>query len=401
MNDQKKPIILHVIQTLGPGGAERLLVTYLSQPVLKDAFQHIVVLTDIKDPGVSCQGTFLVKALEEQGVEVIGIGSPGPRHLLKSIFQIRQIIKKRQVKLVHSHLIWSNIAARVAARLSGIPVISSFHNSDYDPQVLASFRAPGWKQNFIKWLDGWTARNCDQLSIAVSQYVARHVQEKLYLDPKRIEVIYNPVDTDHIKPESDLPRIKMREELGISPDAKIILSVGRVTDQKAIIEMVEAFEQIRCELPDEKLHLVLVGSLVDPNYLARLKTKITSLRSQKEIFLVGPRMDIGNWLAAADIFAFPTKFEGLGIALAEAMASGLPCVATDVGPIPELIENEKTGLLVSLNHREELVLALKRMITEKEFAQSLGLAASQFIRSKFVATDKAEQLYNTYRRFMK
>jgi glycosyltransferase involved in cell wall biosynthesis len=58
-------------------------------------------------------------------------------------------------------------------------------------------------------------------------------------------------------------------------------------------------------------------------------------------------------------------------------------------------------LLVSLNHREELVLALKRMITEKEFAQSLGLAASQFIRSKFVATDKAEQLYNTYRRFMK
>ena len=144
MNQQLKPVILHVIQTLGSGGAERLLVTYLSQPQLKDAFDHIVVLTDIDDPRAPGKGTFLVETIEQQGIEVIGLGSPGPRHFFQCIKRLKQIIKNRKIQLVHSHLIWSNIAGRIAGKIANVPVISSFHNSDYDPQVVASFSAPKW-----------------------------------------------------------------------------------------------------------------------------------------------------------------------------------------------------------------------------------------------------------------
>jgi glycosyltransferase involved in cell wall biosynthesis len=401
MNDQKKPIILHVIQTLGPGGAERLLVTYLSQQVLKDAFQHIVALTDIKDINDNYRGTFLVKALKQEGVEVIGIGSPGPRHLLRSILSLKQLMKSRHVNLVHSQLIWSNVAARIAARIANVPIITSFQNADYDPQVMASFKAPRWKQNLIKWLDGWTARNCDSISVAVSRYVAKHVEKRLRIDPARLEIICNSVDTSNIQPDNATPRLKMREELGLSPDAKMILSVGRVTDQKAFIELVDAFDMVCNELPADKLNLVIVGAMVDQRYCEQLNSKIAGLNSKNQIFLVGARSDIGNWLAAADVFAFPTKFEGLPVALVEAMSVGLPCVATNVGPIPELIEDEKTGLLVSSNKKDELAPALKRLIIEEPFAKSLGQAASRLIRSEFTATEKAQQFYELYSRVMK
>ncbi|MFM7131578.1 MAG: glycosyltransferase family 4 protein [bacterium] len=400
MKDQSKPSILHVIQTLGPGGAERLLVTYLSNPVLKNEFNHIVVLTAVRDVHKKCQETFLVNAMEDIGVEVIGTGSPGPRNLLKSIFRLRKIIKTRNIRLVHSHLIWSNIAGRMAGRLSKIPVISSFHNSDYDPQVVASFTAPRWKQNFIKWLDGITARNCDSISIAVSHYVARHVHEHLRIQYEKMEVVHNPVDLTHIKPTLINARQNKRELLGIANGSKIIVSVGRVTDQKGFIELVEAFDQLCAEIPEFHLNLVIIGALVDSNYLSKLKIQISQASSKDRIHLTGAQADIGNWLAAADQFVFPSKFEGLGIALAEAMGVGLPCVATNIGPIPELIENEKTGLLVEMNDQDQLVKAMKKLIIDEEYAHSLGKAASKFIFDHFNENDKSAQLYHIYKRLI-
>lgn len=400
MKHQSKPAILHVIQTLGPGGAERLLVTYLSNPVLKNEFHHIVVLTDIADVHEKCQGTFLVKALEDIGVEVVATDSPGPWNLIRSIFRLRKVIKTRNIRLVHSHLIWSNIAGRIAARLTKVPVISSFHNSDYDPQVVASFTAPRWKQNLIKWLDGMTARDCDSISIAVSHYVARHVHEHLRIKYEKIEVVHNPVDLTHIKPTLNNQRQDKRQILGIPNDSKIIISVGRVTDQKAFIELVEAFDQLSTEISGFHLNLVIVGAMVDSNYLSKLRFQISQATSKDKIHLTGAQADIGNWLAASDLFVFPSKFEGLGIALAEAMGVGLPCVATNIGPIPELIENEKTGLLVEMNNHNQLVQAMKKMILDETYANSLGKAASEFILDHFNETEKSEQLFNLYKRLM-
>jgi glycosyltransferase involved in cell wall biosynthesis len=401
MKEQSKPTILHVIQTLGPGGAERLLVTYLSQPLLKDNFNHIVVMTDIKDIHEKSQRTFFVKALESINVEVIGIGCAGPRNLLRSICKLFKIIRNRKISLVHSHLIWSNIAGRIAGRLARVPVISSFHNTDYDPQVVASFTAPKWKQDLIKCLDGWTARNCDFISIAVSEYVGRHIHEHLRIKKDRIAVVYNPVDLSHINPTIGDPRLEKCRYLGIEKDSIIILSVGRVTDQKAFIELVDAFARLVKELPEMQINLVIVGAIVDQIYHSRLIDRIEMLNIKNRVFLTGPQSDIGNWLVAADIFAFPTKFEGLGIALAEAMGVGLPCVATNVGPIPELIENEKTGLLIELNVIDSLVEAIKRLLLDRSYAKALGQSAREFVSNRFSATEKSMQLYQIYKRIIK
>lgn len=397
MNQKSKPHILHVIQTLGSGGAERLLVTYLSQPELKNNFRHTVVMTDVFDPHAEISQNFLVNSLEEQGVEVVGLGSPGPRRLFQAIKKIKRLIQQQQIQMVHSHLIWSNIAGRLAGMWAGVPVISSFHNSDYDPQVVASFRAPKWKQNIIRWADGWTARHCDSVSVAVSHYVADHVQKYLGLNPDRIKVIHNPVDLDHLAPTTEDPRRFVRQSLGLNPDSKIIISVGRVTDQKGFIELVRAFDAIAAQAAD--LYLVIIGAIVDQEYLRQLQSEIDSRNLGNRVILAGPRKDVGTWLAGGDLFVFPTKFEGLGIALAEAMAMGLPSVATHVGPIPELIEHDVTGILVAPDNESELRNAILDLIQNQDKAQRLGANAMRFIRCNFRACDKAREMADLYRKY--
>lgn len=393
--DFPKPHVLHVIQTLGPGGAERLLVTYLSELSLKEHFQHTVVMTDIENPHEESNGTFLVSALEAQGVNVIGLGSPGPRRLIQAIRKLKKLILERNIQLIHSHLIWSNIAGRLAGRLAGIPVISSFHNSDYDPQVVASFQAPKWKQDIIRRVDGCTSRNCDTVSIAVSHYVAKHIERYLNIDPQRIKVIHNPVDLEHLKPKQQEPRKYVRKQLGLNPDSRVILSVGRVTDQKGFIELVQAFDAM--EPKSINVYLAIVGGFVDFHYLERLKSEIASRNLMDHVFLTGPQKNVGDWLAGADLFVFPTKFEGLGIALAEAMAAGLPCIATDIGPIPELIKNEITGLLIKPDDRDMLKNAMRDLLIHQEKASRISENAKEFIINEFQSSDKSEIMAQIYR----
>lgn len=393
-----KPHILQVIPTLGPGGAERLLATYLAEPVLKEPFRHTVVMTDVADIDAEIPENFLVRALQQQGVQVIGLGLHAKARLPGCIRALYRLIRDQRCDMVHTHLLWANIAGRLAARWAGVPVVSSFHNSDYDPQVIAGYKAPAWKQDLIRRLDGWTTRRCVVKSVAVSQYVARHIQDRLGVRPADIEVIYNPVDFRQVQPASADPRGRIFGELGLSPESRLILSVGRVTEQKGILELVEAFAPLAQANPAAQL-AVLGTITADPGYVQRVREKIALHQVENRVHLPGPRHDVADWLAAADIFAFPTKYEGLGIALAEAMAAGLACVATDVGPIPELISHEKNGLLVPYEDVPALSAAIARLLNDDALRRQLARQARADILKQLDPAEKSAELAALYNRF--
>lgn len=390
--------ILHIIPTLGSGGAERVLLTYLSQPALKQGFRHLVVLTDVADPHSDIPETFLVKLLEEQGVEVIGLGLPGSRNVFKSIIALKRLIRERKIDLVHTQLLWSNIAGRLAGRWAGVPVISSFQNTDYDPQVLASVRASYWKQDIIRRLDGWTTRYCVEKSVAVSNYVAKHIEFKLGLNPSKIQVIHNITDSVQTTPTVSGPRQKVLRELKLSDDVQIVLTVGRVTDQKAHLELVEAFARIINQ--HSKTYLVIIGAKIDKPYLNRLEELISSKALVDRVLLLGARRDIPDWLAAADIFVFPSKYEGLPVALSEALVAGLPCISTSVGAIPELIRHEETGLLVPLNNVSALASSISGLLNNEVLRKNLVLGARADILSRLNPTKKSQEMADLYRQTM-
>ena len=391
--------ILHVIPTLGSGGAERVLLTYLSQPALKQGFRHLVVLTEVADPHSDRPETVLVKLLEEQGVEVVGLGLPGSRNIFKSIIALKQLIRERKIDLVHTQLLWANIAGRCAGRWVGVPVISSFQNTDYDPQYMDSINASYWKQNLIRRLDSCTTRYCVTKSVAVSDYVAKHIESKLGLNQMTIQVIHNSADSTQITPSVADPRQKIYHELNLDDDAQLVLNVGRVTDQKCHIELVEAFSKIALQHP--KAYLIIIGSKVDKPYLDRLEELIRFKNLPGRILLTGPRRDIPDWLSVCDLFVFPSKFEGLPVALSEALAAGMACIATNIGAIPELIRHEETGLLVSLGDIEALAQSIAVLLKDKQLRQKYGNAARADVLERLHPEIKSRQMAELYKQYSK
>lgn len=391
-----KPHILQVIPTLGPGGAERLLATYLAQPALKDHFRHTVVMTEVADIDAEIPENFLVRALQAEGVQVIGLGLAGKSRLPQCIRALRRLIRDQGCDLVHTHLLWANIAGRLAGWSSGVPVVSSFHNPDYDLQVIASFQAPAWKQDLIRRLDGFTTRMCVTRSVAVSQYVARHIQAKLGLAVSAIEVIYNPVDTRQVHSAVVGSRDRIFRELGLAATDRLLINVGRVTDQKGILELVEAFSLVSASEP--AAHLAIIGSKKsDIDYAGRVERLIQERGLGSKVHLTDSRHDIADWLGAGDMFVFPTKFEGMGIALAEAMGAGLACVATNVGPIPELIRHGESGLLVEAGDIQGLSACMTRLLQDDEMRGRLSRQARSWVAEQLnqqLMSDKLGLLYD-------
>lgn len=353
-------------------------------------------MTDVADTHAPVSENFLVKALEEQGVRVIGLGLPGSSNLFKAARALCRLIRRENISLIHTHLLWANVAGRLAGWWTGVPVISSFHNSEYDPQVIVPGRTKYWKQDLLRRLDGWTTRNFAAKSVAVSQYVSRHIQEFLGVKPADIEVIYNPIDPRQIQARSDDVRRKVFQELGLGPEESLILFVGRVTHQKGVVELVEAFSQVAEAHPG--VHLAIMGDKnANAAYAREVCDCIARHGLERRIHMTGARRDVADWLAAADLFAFPTKYEGMGIALAEAMAAGLACVSTDVGPIPELIRHEQNGLLAPLGDVNALAAAIKRLLDDPALRQKLAAQARTDILKQLDVTDKSEEMTKLYR----
>lgn len=390
-----KPHILQVIQTLGPGGAERLLLTYLSQPVLKENFRHTVVMTDVADTHAPVSENFLVKALEEQGVRVIGLGLPGSSNLFKATRALCRLIRSEDFSVIHTHLLWANLAGRLAGWWSGVPVISSFHNPDYDSQVTASFQASPLKQDLIRRLDGWTTRHFVTKSVAVSKYVACHIESKLSVLPANVEVIYNPVDARQVQPGVENPRELIFGELGLNESDQLLIFVGRLTDQKGVLELIDAFARITDQ--NSRVHLAVIGSkTADLQYVKQVQDRIAQYNLESRVHLTNARQDVASWLAAGDLFLFPTKFEGMGIALAEAMAAGLPCIATKVGPIPELIRHGETGFLVEPGDIGGFSSAMMALLSDAEMSSRISRNASEWVSMHLEPGVISAKLYHLY-----
>ncbi len=392
------PHILHVIPTLASGGAERLIATYLSNPALKQAYRHTVVLTDVRETEENSPQHFFSSQVRESGHEVICLGCPGPKKLFRCIQALRRLIREKKTSLVHTHLNWANIAGQIAGRMSRIPVVTSFHSTGYMEEARLAFDTPKWKFETIRLIDAICGRLCITRGIAVSQSVANHIIAKLHIDPGKIQVIYNPVDLDHVRPLHEHPRSIVREQLGLADSSRIILNVGRFISSKGHSQLLEAFDKVRVTHPEA--HLVMIGKQSENSVAASLRERIEELGIGSSVSMLPPRHDIADFLAAADVFAFPTKYEGLGIALIEAMACGVPCICSDIEVLREVVQDNVTGLIVPVGDVEALAHAILRILDERYLAERLGSHAKMYVHEKFHPDRKAEEMAQLYDRIL-
>lgn len=226
--------------------------------------------------------------------------------------------------------------------------------------------------------------------IAVSQFTKRDIMGVFGIPESRIEVIYHGVHPeDYVFPE--VAKVKLRSTLGINSQP-MILFVGKLTPRKGVDILLRALPQV---LKEVKGKLVLAGSgnQRDYQYLAQTLSISDKLRFLGRV----PDNTLRLLYSSCDLFVLPSRLEGLGIVILEAMAAGKPIVATNVGGIPELIESGQNGILVEANNEGELASAIVKVLSDKSLARAIGENNMKKVRERFsweVAAQKTECVYN-------
>lgn len=379
--------IVHIIETLGPGGAERALYTTLKH-LDADLFKNTVIT-------VFSEGTHWVGPINKLGVEVTSLGCRSKRDLPVGFFRLLRILRRMQPHVVHTHLLYANLLGRIVGRLRRTPVISSVHSPTYEPEVSGGMSSVvKTKLRVIRALDAWTARNCCTRMLAVSEYVRDSVHRRLGVPDSRLEVLYNPIDLSDLTSERAAGREDVERELQLDEDCQILLNVGRVTHPKGLLYAVRAMPAVLLQWP--KAHLLLAGATNDKRYVNALRTETELLGIQDHVHILGTRRDVAGLLGACDLFIFPSIYEGHGIALAEAMATGCACIAFSTGPIPEVVEHGVTGWLVPPCNVEALAGAICCLLANPQLRARLGRAAKGSAVRRFHPQPTADRLAEIY-----
>jgi glycosyltransferase involved in cell wall biosynthesis len=210
---------------------------------------------------------------------------------------------------------------------------------------------------------------------------ARSVREfylrQIHADPSKVDVIYNAVDWKILHAgERDGARERARAEIGLDAGSRVVGVSARLTEQKGHRFLLEALASPM--LAD--VHLVVMG---DGPLREELSAMARGLGIASRVTFLGVRRDVGDLMAALDVFVMPSLWEGLPLALVLAMGAGLPVVATTVAGIPEVVTDGETGWLVPPGDSAALARALAAVLGDRARATSVGAAAKQWVRPRF------------------
>lgn len=292
------------------------------------------------------------------------LGLQSPRDVLAGVLRLRRLIKHARVDVVHTHLYYANLAGRLAA-WGRARVVSTLHNPDYTYES-----RPGVVFAAKKLADRLTGRWMTRRLLAVSEEVRRDFEEQLGFSG--IEVIPNYIDLDGFTRRLDrVDRATARRRCGLASDDVMILHVGRLHPQKGQDLLIDAIAQVRRDVP--RLVLFLVGA---GGSRAALERRARDRGIGAEVRFERAQRDVSIYYRAADMFVFPSRYEAFGIALLEAMAAGLPIVASRTGGIPE-VTGEMAAVLASVGDVDALSDGIRRLARDPVWRGAMGGAGRE------------------------
>jgi glycosyltransferase involved in cell wall biosynthesis len=343
--------IAQMLDTLAWGGAQKMTL-FLVQS-LRPLGMDVTVISLNYAPESP-----LPAELQAAGARLVTFPFPqlfSPLSFLKLI----GFLRRERFDLIQGYLTYTNILGSLAGRLSGTPFFGSFRNAGYDPARISARRAKLESFCLRHFADG----------IIANGYVVADFGHKQVGEDVSIDVLPNAVDVDIIPQLSREEKQTLRRELVGDADRPLILSVGRLTPQKGFDHLLQAFARVHEKHPNATLVIAGAGRLLE-----LLATQIRALGLDGSAFLLGQRDDVPRLLAAADIYVNSSLLEGTPVSVLEAMAAGLPIVATSVGDTPHLLDSD-SGILVPPAQPEALTDALTSLLDNPKQRVALGLAA--------------------------
>lgn len=296
------------------------------------------------------------------------------------IWRLRQVIRREKIDIIMSTLFHADFWGALVGKWAGAKAVFSWE----------TISSPEWLIPRRLYPYRLVIRLADKV-ISVSHATAHWLEEKRGVPRSRIEVIPYGVDLCTYK-NGDEPQL--RNEIGLRKENIVIGMVGRLVLQKGHMYLIEAAESVVKEFP--QVRFVLVG---DGPLRNEIENRVMEKGLQDYFLLLGIRHDVPQLLREFDIFCLPSLFEGLPNVILEAMASGLPVVATHVDGTKEAVVPKETGLLIPPKNPSELVRALKILLSDPQKAAAMGRAGRKRVEKYFSLEGQVksfEKLYETY-----
>jgi glycosyltransferase involved in cell wall biosynthesis len=296
-------------------------------------------------------------------------------------------LRNHKVDLLHTQLEFSDTLGSIAAKIVGIPTVSTLHNFDDPPRDSLYY----WRLKLRWWI---LNRFCDRV-IAVSEGTRQHHMRVGGLAPEKVVTMYNGIDLSRFTRPIQADLQAGRQALGIPPDAPILITVAVLRSAKGIQYMIEALPTILETVPETRY--LVVGSGEHENSLKELAR---SSGVADRVIFTGTRNDVPDLLALSDLFVLPTLDEALPTVLAEAMAAQKPIVASRVGGVPEMVEPGHNGLLVPPADPASLADGCIKILMNTDRAQAMGDAGRSIVEKQFNIRQQSQQLSDLYQELL-
>lgn len=361
--------VLHIIKSLGRGGAEMLLPETLNKHDKNRYRFHYIYFIPWKYQ--------MVEAIEKEGGRVTCLSAKNNIKILLKARQIAAYVKKHNIELIHCHLPWAGIVGRLVGKMTGVPVVYTEHNT--------------WERyhKLTYYLNKLSFPSQEKV-IAVSADVANSIRKHYHKTKPDIRVVSNGINTEKYSTTQKLDP-DIRKELDI-PGGSIVIGITCVfRKQKRLGIWLDIASELHQKFPET--FFIIVG---DGVLKKEVHEKAESLNMQKYLHFAGLQAETRPYLQAMDIFMMTSGFEGLPIALLEAMSMGCTPACTAAGGIPELVKDNQNGILVPVGDPMLLVSRLSEYLQQPDRLKSLAESARETVITSFSMQKMVSELETIY-----
>ncbi|MBL7072330.1 MAG: glycosyltransferase family 4 protein [Candidatus Omnitrophica bacterium] len=358
----------------------------------------LLLTTHINIGGVGFYTVNLAKYLRKMGHEPVVVSSGGDleellqkadaRHIkmdlktkaefgfkvAKAILPLTRLVQKEGFDVIHAQTRVAQVAGGIVSKITRVPIVSTGHGF-FKHERLFRKLFPFWGDKII----------------AISESVRGHLINDFHIDEKKITVVYNGIELDRFLRKNGKIDQNMRDKMSLDRDLTIVGAIGRLSSVKGYIYLIKAFKKVAEK--NKNARLLLVG---EGDEKPKLEKEVKEAGLTNKVIFESKKMATEDYLSVMDIFCQPSIKEGLGLALIEAMASGRACIGSNVGGIPEIIDDEIDGILVPPENPEALAEAITRLLSDAELKQTFSTRAPQKAQTKFSIEENARKTAEVY-----
>ncbi len=296
---------------------------------------------------------------------------------LRRMWKIIKLLREIGADILHAHLTYANIIGTLTGFIAKVPTIATLRSAGVDKDFISPRRFR---------LESWLLRFISTRVMANGYAVASANQERL--EGRDIDVIPNAISLLPRLPNDE--RLSVRKEILKDTASPLVISVGRLSAPKGYGDLIDSFSQVIQKHPQAMLVIVGKGP-----YRDEMEVQIKRLNLTSNVILLGARSDVPRLLSASDIYVSSSHWEGMSVAIMEAMATGLPVVATSAGDSPRMV-TDQTGIIVQPKKPEELASAIISLLDAPDRSGRLGDNARKHIASNYAPDVWVKRLLDYY-----